>query len=423
MLWQNDHPSITFLTTTFVCVCLMTLAMENFMPKQNIDKVMVLRLVNKKLTDVNNGSFTNTSSHYYLTGAEKSLLEWYRNKVPEEFVKEKQILENMNTNFISVEDANNKINLSACRLYLEKHKFFTDVQVYKSSKDPTKTLAIVKASLNATCSLLVGNLGSFFDAKELNNYFLANFLTGIQKNFLDEEKVFNDLNFPNTVVISNAILGKTLKANMLISLDRWNKMLSCKSTLLYNPASCFNSTDFNSFSKQTMLDTYGVNYTALDNHFKAKKDEFDRVTKEASPQVNLTNVNLAISHLMARGNLIFVFEKDVYAIQVMLQGSFISNEAIKTRCSKTNIWTERCRTKNIKSVSVYCSGDIRASGADTMTHECSPINIDVKVDNQGLLESTVFSSIGKEITGFPSFTYQVYHWNFYDKQEPPRVPI
>ena len=423
MLWQDDNANIKFVTTTFVALCIVSLGLENFLPKQNIDKVMILRLVNNKFSSMNTDTFANTSSLYYMNSYERILLNWYRDRVPEAFLTENDILGKLFTNYTSSLESNKNINQIACHKYLERHKYFKDIATYANSSDPAKTLALMQSSIDAICKILSGNLGSFFDNKELNDYFLNSFLTEIESNFLDEASIFTDLATPITTEAANIMLGKTLKANMQISLDRWNKILACKSTYLYNPDSCFTVDDYNLISKQNMIDIYSVDYSSLETHFKVKQAEYDSLVSQTSPQVDLSNTILAIRHLMARGNLVFVYEADVYAIQNMLTGAFISNEAIKSRCSGVNIWTERCRTKNIKSVSVYCAGDNRVSGSDTMTHTCLPIDIDVKSNNQGILDGTVFSAIGKEATGFPSFSYQVYFWSFYDKQEFPRVPV
>lgn len=424
MIWQSDNSGISWITAGMVALCGVFLSMEALLPKQNIDKVRILRLTGEHISKVNQEPGMSSSSYYFFDSNERTLLKWYIDSISDDYIRSNNIIEDLDNFYSSIELKKRDFNEYSCIKYLKEQPVFKNQDSYTNTTNKTKTLTQVFGGLKIICKILAGNLESFFYEEELNTYFLAHFLTGIKRNFMNNISEFVAISFPPHVGQANNLLGKALLANQKIAQERWKKILDCKSTYLYSPEDCLVSEDLDKeFNQITMESTYVIDYSKLKGYFSQRRIEYETLVAKLPPTPTTETAKLVIRHIMARGNLIMANESNMKLLMKMLEGSFMSKEVIKERCSSVNQWTERCRTKNIAAVSIYCNGDSRDTGNDTKALNCTPINIHISYNSTLSPPENIFTYAGKEMGSTPSFAYQVYYWSFYDKALMPRIAV
>ena len=401
-----------------IMLCVIMLYFESILPGFNYSKPKLISMAVEELMRFNQPSSTlpNSSSIYYLDKKEHNLIKWYSSNYNQKKIEDNNLGYAFDDYFKKQSDLANDTYLNICQSYLLESPLFTDFSKYTGIFDFKGAMDLLKNSIPVACRIITGDLFNIPESYELSQYFSIILIQGLKANVVDT-LVFKKEDFEPkfTTKASNGFLKVFMKANQLISVSFYDRLLKCKSNILYEPKSCFDVSDFTVMDKASMKTKYGINFDSLNTHFDKRKSYYDVITNTAPDKVEVSDIyaEIALKHIFFRGNLIMAFEQDPSLLRKIFKGASLSLEEAKNRCNYVNFFTPRCRMKGISSANFPCSSDDRSS-QDPRTMICGVLNIEKGSRQKKLIKDTVLSMIGREMEGNPELEGQVFFWSFYD---------
>lgn len=413
------------LTTSVILVCAVLLIMETNLPNLKLSKTdLLFKVVNRlQLKNLENSSLV-PADKTFLSAMESNAAAWFQKYFNMQKIDNLGLFEKFEARSKHVSKLLQPKFLQICIEILQrKTKLIErDSYVHWSSGLIDEGINKMNKSIPLMCSFLVGDFHNIFPSEELGLYFSIVIINTLKPQ-IDQATNRTIESLRNlTTDNSNDNLAEVIAINSAINQEIYRKLRSCKSSILYKPHECFDDTDFEVFSKTYLNMTFGIDYSKLDSFFFDRWTTFRIVGNYPVLEPTDITTDIIVEHFMFRGNIFISEESDMNEMRAMLQGVSLAKDFLKDRCSAVNMFTVRCRRKNIISVTLPCSADIRdAETIDSI--QCTVPIIIIYEKDKARFQDTVFEKIGREINGTPLFTGKSYFWSFFEPQVPEILPF
>lgn len=413
------------LTALVIISCVVLLIMEMNLPNLKLNKSNLLFNVVKHLQQKNiQNPNLNFTDKYYLSLMESNAAAWFLKYFTIEKLDSKGTIDKLEEkstqaamllqprfNQICIEILRNKSKLLDRASYARISSGLIDQAISRMNK-----------SIPLMCSFLIGDLHNIFPSKELGLYFSIVIMNTLKPQIDRACDRIIDTLLNLTTDHSNNNLAAVIAINTAISQEIYRLLRNCKSTVLYKPHDCFDKIDFAVFNKSYINSTFSINYADLDYYFFDRWTTFRIVGNYPVLEPTDLTTETIVEHFMFRGDIVITEEPDMEELRKVLQGVSLAKEMLKNRCSEVNMFTVRCRRKNIVSVTLPCQYDARDQETLDYINCTVPIMIIYEKDKPKF-QGTIFEKIGKEINGYPNFVGKAYYWSFFDPQIPEISPL
>ncbi len=414
------------LVTALVIVgCVVLIIMEMNLPNLKLNKSNLLLNVVNHLKDKNSQAKPLNFTHMnYLDRMEINAARWFLNYFTIEKIDASKLFDQFEAKAKSAAEHLDTVFTNICKEILRNRSHLLSKSSYSKLESGFVDGAIIKmnSSISVMCKFLVGDLHNIFPTKQLGEYFSIVIMNTLYQQIqAGMGKIISTMNKLNTVKC-NDNLAAMIGMNAAINQEIYIKLRRCKSFVLFRPNECLDSVDFQFFSKSYIKSTFAIDYDALDGHFFDQWTSFRIVGN--LPVLEPTELTTAtvMEHFMFRGDLMISESTDMDELRRILRGVSLAKEHLKDRCSEMNMFTVRCRRKNIVSVTLPCLYDFREQ--ETLDYiNCTVPIIMLYKKHGSAFEGTIFEKIGKEMTGYPIFTGKAFYWSFFDPQIPEVMPF
>ena len=414
-----------FLTALVIISCVVLLIMEMNLPNLKLNKSNLLINVVRHLQEKNfQNRSLNYTDKYYLSLMESNAAGWFLKYFTIEKIDSLGVIAKLEEK--SKEAANllqPRYNQICIEILRNKTKLLNE-ESYKGYDPALKVRAIerMNKSIPLMCSFLVGDLHNIFPSKELGLYFSVVIMNTLMPQIDGSlDKIIPTMR-NLTTDRSNNNLAAVIAINTEISIEIYTRLRRCKTNILYRPHDCFTAVDFDRFNKSYINSTFLIDYADLDSYFFDRWTTFRIVGNYPVLEPTDLTTETITEHFMFRGDIVITEETNMEVIRKMMQGVSLAKEYIKDRCSEVNMFTVRCRRKNLVSVTVPCLYDHRYNETADFIDCTVPIMIIYQKDKPKF-NGTIFENIGKEINGYPNFIGKSFFWSFFDPQIPEISPL